>query len=116
MTTQDAIDMAQIAVNLARLTSIKNVGSYTIASVVSKLTRLGNAARKHAENVCNYPMAEGEDAKRRDSISRRMYAALSEILPIQGVRVEVHGDPRGSCLQVKIPRGDGSPDFYEYRF
>lgn len=116
MNLKDSIEMAQIAVNISRLAGIKAVSSYTIASTVAALNRLGREAHTHAENVCNYPMPEGKDEKRRASIGRRAYAALAMCLPIQGVRIEVHGDPRGSCLKVKIPRAEGAPDFYEYCF
>lgn len=118
MNTTDAIELAETAVSLSRLPACKDLSAYTISMGAARLARLGREARTHAENVCNFPMPEGKDEKRRESITRRTIKALADLKidatwrfkgagKVRDAMIEVHGDPRGSCLQIHIKRASG---------
>lgn len=98
MTKKDTIESMARAIQFSLMTS--KVNPYRIAMAISQLDRLGREARTHAENVCSRPMAEGADARKRKSISDRAARALKELALDTPYAIEVHGDPRGSCLQV----------------
>jgi len=115
MNLADAMNLAEMAVCLSRLPACKDLSAYTISVTTARLARLGREAQMHAENVCNYPMPEGKDEKRRSSIMKRTIKALADLKidatwRFKGagkVMIEVHGDPRGSCLQIHIARPSG---------
>lgn len=102
MTTHDAIELAETAVILARLSP--TASAYRTAKAVAALARLGSEAHTWAERLCNFgEPSEGADSRKRDSISRRAFEALSGMhIACNTCKVEIHGDPRGSCLQISI--------------
>lgn len=105
MNTRDATDLAEISIILARLSG-PNVSAYRVASNVMRLNRLGREAHTWAERLCNYgEPSEGADERKRASIAHRAASALAEISSkvFSGVKIDVMGDPRGSCLQVTLP-------------
>ena len=80
-------------------------GPFLLSDAFCKLSRLGKEAHSYAERLCNFgERSEGEYDRKCDSLSRRAYAALATLGSIRGVEVETGGDPRGSCLKVRIPR------------
>lgn len=106
MNTKIAIDMMDYAVQMARLPQCANTSPFRIANGLAKLRRLGREAHTHAESMCNFgERTEGADVRKRNSISTRASQVIANMsIPLReaGVQVEVHGDPRGSCLQIHI--------------
>lgn len=73
---------------------------FEIIRLVDDLRRLGKAADKNAENLCNIT----DYADKRHNIQSR----VSQALALHGVSVEfkVGGDPRGYCLKIMLPDGN----------
>lgn len=114
MTTKEAVEFADMAIQFAR--SAPHSSSYRIASNVAKLARLGREAHTWAERLCNYgEPKEGANSSKRNSISRRAFAALGDMgLLLPQYKVEVSGDPRGSCLQIECNVGIGPPARFRF--
>lgn len=107
MSNKRCIAVAELAVNLARIAG-PDCGVFRVANVASKLTSLEVEAQHHAERLCNEPMPEGADERKRASIVRRAAALLDGVGFFAGqlkssVWVEVGGDPRGCCLKLHHP-------------
>ena len=87
-----------------------HTGPFLLSDAFKRLTRLGKEAHSYAERMCTFgERTEGEYDRKIDSITRRSYAALATLGDgIQGVKIEVGGDPRGSCLRITIPRDSGA--------
>lgn len=101
MTNKDAIELMETAVMLSRHSTC---GAYRIATCTAALNRLAREAKTNAERLCSDERySQDLFDKKVDSISRRAFHELAEIgISLGGLKVEVHGDPRGSCLQIVI--------------
>lgn len=106
MNNRMAVDLMADAVNLSKLTS-KSLSGYFIGKTVASLARLGIEATRNAERLCSDPTYDQERFDRKvNTISRRVFQALADMgIECTRAKVEIHGDPRGSCLQIEIATG-----------
>lgn len=88
-----------------------------IADTVAAMQKAARAAKTAAENACNYPQTEAQEA-RAEKRGARAQAHLNESLRLlfgdnlEAPTVTLGGDPRGPCAMLHIPgeRGDGWGD------
>ncbi len=129
MGNKRCIAVAELAINLARISGSFE-SPWKCADVASKITSLEITAQHHAERLCNEPLPEGADERKRSSIARRVSLQLGRLgldgvvngtiygsgprnVPEAGwvagylkatpVSIEVGGDPRGCCLKLHHP-------------
>jgi hypothetical protein len=115
---------AELAVILAR--HCADAAPHKVASLVCEMQAAARSAKRAAENACNYPMSEEQQAradKRQERAQAKINAALLDLGVVRhddgsanGYRaaptIELGGDPRGPCARLHIPgqRGDGWGD------
>jgi hypothetical protein len=100
MSNKRCAAVAELAVNLARISGVTN--AWKVADVASKLTSLELSAQRHAERLCNEPVPEDVDSKTRARHAKRAADQLAR-LDLYSVKVEIGGDPRGCCLRLFHP-------------
>jgi hypothetical protein len=92
---------------------------HKVASLVCEMQAAARSAKRAAENACNYPMSEAQQAraaKREEKAQTNINAALRDAMRVPGhevgPRIELGGDPRGPCARLHIPgqRGDSWGD------
>lgn len=100
MTINETADMMQTAIVFSRLPACADASAHTVTYTVLKLARLGRAAQRLAENLCNVPVYQEAFDRGMASVRKHAVGALHEM----GISAEVEtgGDPRGSCLKVRI--------------
>ena len=65
-----------------------------------KLDALGRRARRLAELECTEPLPDGAAENSRSRVLKQVTSILAP-LGYLDLRVRVHGDPRGPCLEVE---------------
>lgn len=110
----------------------------SVASVVTAMQAATRAAKKFAEDACNYDLGDSDDPRsasaRRQRAQDRKESEINKRLahpalihpdywspedkaappmnPASAARITLSGDPRGPCARLHIPgmRGDGWGD------
>lgn len=87
---------------------------HILAGVVADMQKVARTAKRAAENACNYPMTEKQQAaaeKRQNKAQTKINTALAQMMPghAEAPTIELGGDPRGPCARLHIPgqKGDG---------
>ena len=94
-----------------------DVKPHLLADAVAAMQKAARAAKRQAEHACNYGYRddahEARAMKRQDRQQTKLNADLRELMRTPGdeiaPRIELGGDPRGTCARLHIPgqRGDG---------
>jgi hypothetical protein len=112
---------AELAVILALYAAerLRPPAPHKVASLVCEMQAAARSSKRAAENACNYPMSEAQQAraaKREERAQLKINAALATLVapvnPPELPTIELGGDPRGPCARLHIPgqRGDGWGD------
>lgn len=100
---------AELAVHLGRLCTALAIpqSANKLARIAGQLMRLERSAQRNAEQLCNVADYQPDFDRNRALHKKR----ISKILTDLGVQmtVELHGDPRGSCLVLFHPKLPGTP-------